>query len=115
MLWTLALLVRERPREAALAGALCALSLAIGQEMAPAIVAVAALVALRWIMRGEASREFTAAFGMAFAAGRARSVRRNGAAGALCRHNLRCAIDRADADRGLRRLWPRDADRLARA
>src|SRR5688572_27084156 len=68
LVWILALLVRERPRDAALAGGLCALSLAIGQEMAPAIVVIAALVALRWIMRGDASRDCAAAFGMALAA-----------------------------------------------
>jgi hypothetical protein len=69
MVWSLALLVRERPRDAACAGVLCALSLAIGQEMAPVIAALAALVALRWIIRGEPSRDTTAAFGIAFAAG----------------------------------------------
>jgi len=64
--WTLALLLRERPRDAAIAGALSALSLAIGQEMAPIIAVMAALVTLRWILRGEASRAFAAAFALAF-------------------------------------------------
>jgi len=66
MVWTLALLIRERPRDSAIAGALCALSLAIGQEMAPIIAVTAALVTLRWILRGEASRSFAAAFALAF-------------------------------------------------
>jgi hypothetical protein len=55
--------------DAAIAGACCALSLAIGQEMAPAIAAVAGFVAVCWIVRGDASRHYAAAFGMAFAAG----------------------------------------------
>jgi hypothetical protein len=66
LVWTLALLIRERPRDAAIAGGLCALSLAIGQEMAPMIAVTAALVALRWIVRGEASRAFAAVFALAF-------------------------------------------------
>ena len=69
MVWTLALLTPERRRGAASAGALCALSIAIGQEMAPVIAAIAALVALRWIMHGELSQGIAAAFGTAFAAG----------------------------------------------
>jgi hypothetical protein len=66
MVWTVALLIRERPRDAAIAGSLCALSLAIGQEMAPMIAMTAALVTLRWIVRGEPSRAFAAAFALAF-------------------------------------------------
>lgn len=69
MLWSVALTIRERPREVALAGACCALSLAIGQEMVPAIAAVAGFVALRWIVRGDLSRDSAVAFGLAFAAG----------------------------------------------
>jgi hypothetical protein len=69
MLWSVALLIRERKRDAALAGAFCALSLAIGQEMAPAIAAIAGFVTVRWIMHGEASRDAAAAFGIAFAGG----------------------------------------------
>ena len=68
---TLALVARAnlRPRDAALAGALSALSLAIGLEMAPAIAALAAAFALTWIASGEAAKQVTAAFGIAFAAG----------------------------------------------
>ena len=49
--------------------ACCAPSrLAIGQEMAHAVAAIAALIALHWIIRGEAARQATAAFALAFAA-----------------------------------------------
>ena len=68
-IWSVALLMREGTRNAAFAGALCALSLAIGQETAPAIAGIAGFVAMRWIVRGEPSRDSTAAFGMTFAAG----------------------------------------------
>ena len=47
----------RRPADAALAGVLCALSLAIGQETAPAIAGIAGFVAVRWIVRGEPSRD----------------------------------------------------------
>jgi hypothetical protein len=68
LVWSLALACHAplRARDAALAGALSALSLAIGVEMAPAIAALAAVIALRWIVRGEART--TIAFGLAFAA-----------------------------------------------
>lgn len=69
MIWSVALLIRERPRDAALAGAVCSLSLAIGQEMVPALAGVAGFVAIRWIVRGELSRDAAAAFGTAFAGG----------------------------------------------
>jgi hypothetical protein len=70
LLWTLALLARERPsvREMAGAGALAALSLAIGLETLPAIALIAAAVALRWVVEGARSARETAAFGAAFAA-----------------------------------------------
>jgi hypothetical protein len=69
LIWSLALAARvpARPRDTAIAGALCALSLAIGQEMAHAVAAIAALTTLKWIMRGEEARPATAAFGLAFA------------------------------------------------
>jgi hypothetical protein len=67
MVWSVALLIRERPRDAALAGVFCALSLTVGQEMAHAIAGIAGFVAVRWIMHGESSRETAAAFGVAFA------------------------------------------------
>jgi hypothetical protein len=68
--WSLALAVRAplRPRDAALAGALSAISLAIGLEMAPAIAALAAAMALRWIVEGETTKTTTSAFALAFAA-----------------------------------------------
>jgi hypothetical protein len=47
---------------------MCALSLAIGLEMAPAIAALAAMIALRWIFHGANVRPATAAFALAFAA-----------------------------------------------
>src|ERR1700694_2756479 len=70
LVWSLALMARApvRPREAALAGLLCAISLAIGQEMAPGIAAIAAVTALRWVARGEAAKHATAGFALAFAA-----------------------------------------------
>ena len=67
LLWSLALLVRERPRDTAFAGTMCALSLAIGQELAPVIAVCAAMVALRWIVRGDESRTATTAFALSFA------------------------------------------------
>ena len=66
LLWSLALLVRERPRDTAFAGTMCALSLAIGQELAPVIAVCAAMVALRWIVRGDESRTATTAFALTF-------------------------------------------------
>jgi hypothetical protein len=70
LVWSLTLSVRAaaRPRDAAIAGALCALSLAIGQELAHAVAAIAAMTALRWIIRGDAVRPATTAFALAFAA-----------------------------------------------
>jgi hypothetical protein len=47
---------------------LCALSLAIGQEMAPAIAALAAMIGVRWVVQGETVRRTTAAFALSFAA-----------------------------------------------
>jgi hypothetical protein len=66
---TLALVARAdlRPRDAAFAGALSALSLAIGLEMAPAIAALGAGIALAWIAQGEAAGRTAAAFALAFA------------------------------------------------
>ncbi|MPZ38681.1 MAG: hypothetical protein GEU95_11550 [Rhizobiales bacterium] len=61
LVWSTALSMREGTRDAALAGALCALSLAIGQEMAPAIAGVAGFIAVRWIVRGAPSRDPAAA------------------------------------------------------
>jgi hypothetical protein len=73
LVWSLALATRAPApgapsRAAALAGAMCALSLAIGVEMVPAIAALAAVIALRWIVHGDAVRQTTAAFALSFAA-----------------------------------------------
>jgi hypothetical protein len=70
LLWALVLLARERPSPwaSAAAGALCAVSLAIGLETLPAIAAIAVAVALRWVVAGSQSARETAAFGGAFAA-----------------------------------------------
>src|SRR4051794_4248005 len=69
LIWSVALTARvpARARDTAIAGALCAISLAIGQEMAHAVAAIAALTTLNWIMRGDEARPATAAFGLAFA------------------------------------------------
>ena len=70
LVWSLALAARSpaRTRDLALAGALSALSLAIGVEMAPAIAALGAAVTLRWFVCGEAARRATTAFALALAA-----------------------------------------------
>jgi hypothetical protein len=70
LIWTLALAARPdlRAFDAALAGALSALSLAIGLEMAAAIAALATAMALRWIVCGNRIKRPAAAFGLAFAA-----------------------------------------------
>jgi len=70
LVWSLALACHTplRPREAAFAGAISALSLAIGVEMAPAIAALAAAMALHWIMRGETVKQATMAFALGLAA-----------------------------------------------
>jgi hypothetical protein len=69
LVWALALFVQKSPRthEAAAAGVLGALSIAIGQEMAPAVVALAAVAGLRWIVLGETCRRATAAFALSLA------------------------------------------------
>jgi hypothetical protein len=70
LVWSLALACRGplRPRDAALAGVLSAVSLAIGLEMAPAIAALAAAMALRWIVEGTAAKATAVAFALALAA-----------------------------------------------
>ncbi len=68
LIWSLALTVKgSNAREAAIAGACCALSIAIGQDIAPAILAVAAMVGIRWLALGEPIKQVTAAFALAFA------------------------------------------------
>jgi hypothetical protein len=69
LVWSLALCCRAptRPRDLALAGALSAVSLAIGLELAPAVAALAAAVALRWMLEGPSAKATTVAFALAFA------------------------------------------------
>jgi hypothetical protein len=67
LVWSLVLAISPRGRDAALAGLCSAISLAIGVEMAPAIAALAAVIALRWVVCGDAVKQPTVAFGLAFA------------------------------------------------
>lgn len=71
MIWSLALFVRmpARPRDSAIAGILGALSVAIGQEMVPAVAVLAVIVALRWAVEGDRCARTTIAYAMALAAG----------------------------------------------
>lgn len=71
LIWSLALFARSpsRSRDAAAAGFLCALSVAIGEEMVPAVVMLAGVAALRWIVEGERCKRATTAFAVAIAAG----------------------------------------------
>jgi hypothetical protein len=68
LVWSVLFGISARSRDAALAAVLGTLSLAIGAEMAPAIAALAGVVALRWIVGGDDVKPGTAAFGLAFAA-----------------------------------------------
>lgn len=69
--WSLAFLARvpSRPRDSAIAGLLCALSVAIGQQMVPAVAALAVVVGLRWVVEGDKCQRPTVAFALALAAG----------------------------------------------
>jgi hypothetical protein len=71
MIWSLALFARmpSRPRDAAIAGLLCALSVAIGQEMVPIVGVLAIVVALRWVVEGDRCGRITVAYAIALAAG----------------------------------------------
>ncbi len=70
LIWALALLARQRPSPSATAAAafLSALSLAIGLETLPAIIAISAAVALRWVVEGPQAARETASFGATLAA-----------------------------------------------
>jgi len=68
LVWALAFAVRPEARAAAIAGVCCALAIAIGQENTPAIAAIAASVAMRWIIDGSAVKAATIAFALPFAA-----------------------------------------------
>jgi len=69
VIWSLALFVRmpSRPRDGAIAGILGALSVAVGQEMVPAVAMLAAVVALRWVVEGDRCRRATVAYTLALA------------------------------------------------
>ena len=71
MIWSLALFVRmpSRPRDGAIAGILGALSVAVGQEMAPAVAVLAIIVAVRWVVEGDRCARTTIAYALALAAG----------------------------------------------
>ena len=71
LVWSLALFVRapQRPREAAVAGLLGALSVGVGQEMVPAVGMLAAVAALRWVFDGARFGRATLAYAAALAAG----------------------------------------------
>jgi len=71
MIWALALFARvpSRPRDAAVAGFLGALSVAVGQEMVPAVAMLAVVAGLRWIVEGEHCKGATVAYALALAAG----------------------------------------------
>jgi hypothetical protein len=70
-IWSIAFFARQpsRPRDAAVAGGLCALSVAIGQEMVPAVAALAVTVGLRWAVEGKPCKHTTIAYAVALAAG----------------------------------------------
>jgi hypothetical protein len=71
IIWSLAFFVRmpSRPRDSAIAGILCALSVAVGQEMVPAIAVLATVVGLRWIVEGERCARTTIAYAVSLATG----------------------------------------------
>lgn len=71
LVWSIALLLpmTHHPRNAAASGFLCALSIAVGQEMVPAIAALAVIVAVRWIFAGQPSSKATASFAGSLAIG----------------------------------------------
>jgi len=71
LIWSLAFFLRMASdvRTAAAAGLLCALSVAIGQQMVPVVAALCGLAALRWIFEGDARNYATAAFAGSLAAG----------------------------------------------
>jgi hypothetical protein len=70
-IWSLALFARmpSRPRDSAIAGFLCALSVAIGQQMVPAVAMLAAVVGLRWVVEGNRCGRTTVAYAVSLATG----------------------------------------------
>lgn len=71
IVWSLVFLVdgKRRPGHSALAGLFCALSVAIGQEMVPAIAALGTIAALRWAFNGKPYAVMTIAFAGSLATG----------------------------------------------
>jgi len=71
LVWSLALFVKgpQRPRAAAGAGLLGAVSVGVGQEMVPAIATLAVVAALRWIVDGERVARATFAYAVTLAVG----------------------------------------------
>jgi hypothetical protein len=57
----------SRPRDGTIAGILCALSIAIGQQMVPAVAMLAAVVGLRWVVEGDRSARTTIAYALSLA------------------------------------------------
>jgi len=71
IIWSLAFFARmpPRPRDSAISGLLCALSVAIGQQMVPAIAMLAVVVGLRWVVDGDGCKRTTIAYGVSIATG----------------------------------------------
>src|SRR5271169_482040 len=71
MIWSLAMVARmpSRPRAGAVAGILCALSIAVGQEMVPVVGMLAIVVALRWVIEGDRYRRIAVTYAAALATG----------------------------------------------
>ena len=71
VIWSLVFFVRatQRPRDAAVCGILCAASVALGQEMVPAITTLAIVAVLRWIVTGERCASATLAYALSLAGG----------------------------------------------
>jgi len=71
LIWALAFFARmpSRLRDAAAAGVLGGLSVAVGQEMVPAVAVLASVVGLRWVVEGDSCKRTTAAYAVALAAG----------------------------------------------
>ena len=71
MIWSLAMIARipSRLRAGAVAGVLCALSVAVGQEMVPVVGMLAIVVALHWVLEGDRYGRIAVAYAVALAAG----------------------------------------------
>jgi hypothetical protein len=71
IIWALAFFVRTptRARDGAIAGLLCALSVAVGVEMVPMIAALATVAGLRWVVEGNRVARATIGYAVALAAG----------------------------------------------